>query len=398
MSSLSIEELDDDEANEVVADDDIESAAEIFAMKKRAQLTASLLLGRPEVGVWALKHGWSDANGLKELKILISSNDSRAMSIASEIVSAASSVESARPFLSTLVEEGTLEDLLIHPDADVRSGAASCMAKIGLGSKSLSTDEGEVMELLDVAIELLFEEGEDNFMDGTRQLAKQSSSSKVTVESTAMDRGVEVLAYLVSKTFIKEKIAIGYVPDGSPTNRKSALQRLVEIACGLSDGDSQIAYGLAGIFNLIAVSIETLRKEAFIGKEITQEQYDQLQALGKTEEEKAAAKNDKKEGDNTASVRERIQKLANANVPMALVKLLEGSSSDAAQEKVLEGMGRMASEPVVSLFNEISRIWAHIFSLAPSQFLLFHDIEGVRAICTWYDDPAGVPRDVPSAR
>ena len=45
---------------------------------------------------------------------------------------------------------------------------------------------------------------------------------------------------------------------------------------------------------------------------------------------------------------ERIRKLANANVPRAMVKLLESSkSSDATQEKLLEGMGRMASEPSV---------------------------------------------------
>jgi len=107
-----------------------------------------------------------------------------------------------------------------------------------------------------------------------------------------------------------------------------------------------MAYGLAGIFNLLSVSIETLRKEAFIGKEITKEQYDQLQAMGKTEEEKdAEAKDDEREGDDPASVSERIRKLANANVPRAMVKLLEGSrNSDATQEKLLEGMGRMASE------------------------------------------------------
>ena len=108
-----------------------------------------------------------------------------------------------------------------------------------------------------------------------------------------------------------------------------------------------MAYGLAGIFNLLSVSVETLRKEAFVGKEITKEQYDQLQALGKTEEEKeAAAKKDETEGDTPAAVSERIRKLANANVPRAIVKLLEGSS-DATQEKLLEGMGRMASEQSV---------------------------------------------------
>ena len=85
------------------------------------------------------------------------------------------------------------------------------------------------------------------------------------------------------------------------------------------------------------------------GKEITKEQYDQLQALGKTEEEKAAeAKQDEREGDDAKSVSERIRKMANANVPRAMVKLLESSkSSDATQEKLLEGMGRMASEQSV---------------------------------------------------
>ena len=181
-----------------------------------------------------------------------------------------------------------------------------------------------------------------------------------------MDRGIEVLAYLLSKTFVKEKVASGYMPDGLSANRKPTLQRLVEIACALRSSDSQIAYGLAGIFNLIAVSIETLRRETFIGKEITQEQYDQLQALGKTEEEKkASSKIVEKEGDDPALVRERIRKLANANVPRAMVKLLEGSSSDATQDKILEGMGRMASEMALFLFNETRCLVAHILNLTP---------------------------------
>jgi hypothetical protein len=106
--------------------------------------------------------------------------------------------------------------------------------------------------------------------------------------------------------------------------------------------------GNGNIQNLIAVSIDALCKEAFIWKEITQEQYDQLQELGTMEEvKKAAAKIDKKEGDDQALVGERMQKLSSANVPRAMVKLLEGLSSDAMQEKLLEGMGRMASEPSV---------------------------------------------------
>ena len=53
------------------------------------------------------------------------------------------------------------------------------------------------------------------------------------------------------------------------------------------------------------------------------------------------------EGDSPKSVTDRIQKLANVNVPRAIVKLLEGSNTDTTQQKLLEGMGRMASEPSV---------------------------------------------------
>ncbi|KAL7540575.1 hypothetical protein ACHAWF_006721, partial [Thalassiosira exigua] len=350
---LAVEELDDDE--EENEKDDAADQETLVAATKQGQLVASLLAGKPAIGAWALKHGWSDGRGVEELRRLIASDDPRAMSVASELVSAAASVESSRPLLAALVAEGTLEDLLVHPDPDVRSGAASCAAKVGLASKALSADEGEVTGLLDVAIELLFEEDErPNDIDDDSATKKEDAPSEVLPasaalgESTSMDRGVEVLAYLASKASVKERLAGGYRPPGSPLGRKAALDRLVEIACAPNGGDAQMAYGLAGIFNLLAVSIETLRKEAFVGKEITKEQYDQLQSLGKTEEEKAAeAKKDESEGDDPGAVRERIRKMAGANVPRAMVKLLEGSGSDAAQEKLLEGMGRMASEPSV---------------------------------------------------
>jgi hypothetical protein len=346
VQNLTIEELDESK------DEGCCEAKEqqLFSIMKRGQMTSSLLVGKPEIGTWALKHGWSNGNGVEELKHLIDSDDSRAMSVASELVSEAASVESARPLLAKLVEEGTLDDLLAHPDADVRSGAASCAAKIGLASKALSGDEGDVMELLDVAIELLFDEdGLDSSIvkNKTKELSKVPGVNSTT-ETTSMDRGIEVVSYLVQKTFVKNKVASGYVPKESPPNRKTAIQRLVEIACLPNSGDAQMAYGLAGIFNLLSVSIETLQKEAFVGKEITKEQYDQLQALGKTKEEKEVDfEMGKRDGDSPIAVTDRIQKLANANVPRALVKLLDGSNTDTTQQKLLEGMGRMASEPSV---------------------------------------------------
>jgi len=41
----------------------------------------------------------------------------------------------------SLVEEGALEDLLVHPSAHVRSCAASCAAKIGLGKSPVKIEE-----------------------------------------------------------------------------------------------------------------------------------------------------------------------------------------------------------------------------------------------------------------
>lgn len=354
LETLTIEELDEEKEGECEEKED-KSEQSLLAMMKRGQMTASLLLGgNPEIGKWALKQGWSSGNGVEELKHLASSNDSRAMSIVSELVSEAASVESARPLLATLVEEGTLDDLLVHPDADVRSGAASCAAKIGLASKALSEDKGEVMGLLDVAIELLFDEDGLDPSDvkgndaSKKALSKLPPNSATETETTSMDRGIEVISYLAQKTFVKNELANGYKPKGSPQNRKTAIQQLVQIACAPKSGDAQMAYGLAGIFNSLSVSTETLQKEAFVGKEITKEQYDQLQALGKTEEEKEAdAKKGEREGDSPKAVTDRIQKLATANVPRAIVKLLEGSNTETTQQKLLEGMGRMACEPSV---------------------------------------------------
>jgi len=85
MSTLIIDELD--EENEMDDDDDKCGEEEgsntgLFAMMKRGQRTASLLVGKPEVGTLALRHGWSDCNGMEELKELISSDKPFAMSSA----------------------------------------------------------------------------------------------------------------------------------------------------------------------------------------------------------------------------------------------------------------------------------------------------------------------------
>ena len=312
---------------------------------KRGQLVSALLLGKGKVGVWALKSGWADGNGMRELEELVSSEDSIAMSIASEIISAAASVKKGRPLLTAIVEKGCVETLLACDSREVRSGAASAIAKLGLANKDLSADEGEVFGLLQIAAELVTGTAEDNnqLIQKTAKIKRSSvDGSASSSDTTAIDRGIEVLSYLCSKTNIKEEIAHGFKAQSASN---SILERLVELGSAPDAGEAHSAFGLATIFSLIAVSNQTLRDEAFAKADITSEQYDQLQALGKTVEEKELDKK-QQDLDPKDAVSERIVRMANANVPRAMVKLMEGSS-EATKEMLVVGMNRMAVEQTV---------------------------------------------------
>eukprot|EP00957_Ditylum_brightwellii_P091112 6936507-Ditylum_brightwellii.AAC.1 len=81
------------------------------------------------------------------------------------------------------------------------------MAKLGLANKELSNDEGEVMGLLQVAVELLNENDDEVMGDkDANKKAKQfleknkKKNSSTTTTSTTVERGIELLSYLASKT------------------------------------------------------------------------------------------------------------------------------------------------------------------------------------------------------
>jgi len=334
-----------EEVLEEKAESDI-SRERLDLLIMRAFLVTSLLFGRPETAAWALKQIEDD------ISELICSYDSTAMAIASELVSAAASNEKARPHIATLFVNGTLQRLVDHPERSIRSGAASAIAKLGLASDSKNAeDEENIMELLKIAAELLndSEEIDEEEFDSLEFRTKKSlnlnakSSPLEKVATTSIERGIEVLGYLASKTNVKDELAHGY--KSFLDSPKTALQRLVDLASVSGAGESISAYALATIFSLIAVSNETLRREAFEGKQISMEQYDELQSLGKTEEEKQAAPT-KEPDDSPEAVIERIQKLANLNVPQAMVKLMKGAT-DATTEALVTGLNRMANEASV---------------------------------------------------
>ena len=84
----------------------------------------------------------------------------------------------------------------------------SALAKLGLADKVLSANEGEVMGLLQIAVELLDQEHESvrgNLI--ARDATKFVGNSSAT---TAVERGVEIIGYLASKTQVKDELAHGF--------------------------------------------------------------------------------------------------------------------------------------------------------------------------------------------
>ena len=75
------------------------------------------------------------------------------------------------------------------------------------------------------------------------------------------------------------------------------------------------------------------------------EQYDQIQAKIKTEEDRKLDES-KKESESPEAIKSRIKSMANQNVHRALVNLDDGAT-DGTLENVTMAMMRMASERMV---------------------------------------------------
>ncbi|KAL3800327.1 hypothetical protein HJC23_003623 [Cyclotella cryptica] len=66
LERLTIKDLDEEKDEEGRREEkENDSEVEMLAIMKRGQLTASLLIGKPDVGTWALKHGWSNESLLE---------------------------------------------------------------------------------------------------------------------------------------------------------------------------------------------------------------------------------------------------------------------------------------------------------------------------------------------
>ena len=343
---------DDDEEAKIVEvfDQEEKVAAEevskvsLGTMMERAAITCALLLSKKEMGSWALGSGWSTSGD--ELPALIESGDARAMALAAEVVSAAATIETSRHLVANMVDSGAMENLLKSDDRDIRSGAASAVAKLGMSDKAAQKDEGEVMGMLLAACDLLEDDKVAEPEDvGTKKTSKKDEKLRhfSSFATSSVERAVEMISYLISNTLVKEELAAGFA--ANPQSPVSALERLVKTADLPNAGESLTGFALATIFQNMAATNLQIRREGFEGREITMEQYDEMQKVGKTAEEKEVMESEQ-DPDSPAACHERVRKMASANVPRALVTLVEGSSEHTLEQIVL-ALNRMAEEQSV---------------------------------------------------
>lgn len=335
-----IEEVYNDDEEEKGTDEEVEEVTTLQSMMERAELTTALLLSLKEVGAWAICTAWMDSE--TELEKMVESGEDRAMAMASEVISAASTVKESRNMVTLLMEAGTMEKLLMHDDRDIRSGAAAAVAKLGLSGRDKErADEGDVMGMLQAAADLL----EDDSGQYENSQAKKDALANLAASfgTTSVERGVEMVTYLISQTHVKEEICGGFRADSD--SKYTVLECLVRIAEMPNAGESLSGFGLATIFQHMAVTPDTIKKEHFQDKELSADEYDELQKLAKTDEEKKlfeAMKSDDTEDLCSA----RIQAMAQANVPRALVQMMSGASEHTLEQIIL-AFSRFANEPSV---------------------------------------------------
>ena len=342
-----IEEITDEEAEKIgtvedVDDDDDESdvVVSLEVLKQRAELATSLLMTNSVVGSWSMGSGWPNCE--KDLHKLVASGDINALRIVAELLSSAASVKETRPMVAVYLNNDEIKALVTHTDRNVRTATASAIAKLGLAEEH--TQDFEIMGLLEAACYML-EEGEEAMGASNEakknETKKQLATANIPISSGAkssVERGVEVITYLITKTIVKEEVAHGF--GATSESKNSALELLVKVS--EAGGANVSAFGIASIFQLMAATPLTLRKESFEGKEITMEQYDEIQRMQKTQEEKEVEPEPELKEDNDEQCAQRIVKMTNAGVPRALIQLTEGSS-DQSLEQIVLALNRMAN-------------------------------------------------------
>lgn len=332
----------------------------------RASLEVVLLQAKPDVGLWALKK----IGGIAQLLMLVSTGDLRCQEAAAEVMCLAAATEGATELMSPIVASGVLHTLLRSPDSATQAAAASTMTKLSIKAKAINEASPEVAELLNSAVSVLksvnasraaatassstrsnhtnsasnlvsfsaLEDFSASCKAGKQSGSGGSSSSANTAaivsadnasSSSSVDRSIEVIAAMVGKSFVKEEIVHG------SSRVASCISELLKLT---PDPRNSSSYGLAHILAALTVTNHELRALALADKELTPDQYDQLQELQriKTKDEDGNVIEEKKEDsdmDTTDLCKRRIKKIVQCGAVPVIVSMLKVDSGSSSQTK-----------------------------------------------------------------
>ena len=142
-------------------------------------------------------------------------------------------------------------------------------------------------------------------------------------EPDSAERGIEILSYLTNKTAFKNVIA----------SSSTALTSILSAAPSSS-------FGVASILSALTVSIEQQRKDAFRDKEITEEQYKELQKMAM---EKSTSEQD--ELDPIEAVSTRIMAVVDAGGLLTLKDIIVKAEYTSSSKTVaMEACMQIATE------------------------------------------------------
>lgn len=318
----------------------------LLLCRKRAQLESALLMTSPNIGVWSLEQ----IGGIHQILFLIASQDIKCQEVAAEVMCLAASTEIGGSLLAPILSSGALHTLLNVSSLSVRAAAASTITKLSIKAKALKEDSPEISQILNAVLDVLknspastlnfsssninnnfvsFFSQDKSYKKEIIDKDKPSSleSSLIDVDSgnsfTSTERAIEILAAIIGKTYIKEEIVHGSFRVASALLSLSLLEL---------DVRSTAAYGLAYIYAALSVTNWELKKNALVDKDMSPEQYDQINNLQKihTKDQNGNEIGDVKEDndpDTFDMCKLRIQRISSTNGIPLLVRLLSKASS-----------------------------------------------------------------------
>jgi hypothetical protein len=342
------------------------SAKSIVPFRKRASLTSALLMStKSDLGVWALEQ----REGVQQLLVLISTNDTRCQEVAVEVMCLCASSENGQPLLGPVVSANVLNTLLESPHEGIKAAAAATITKLSLKAKAFENeDTDELTSILNSVLNVLkhsslsalnnsadSSKGQSSAVNGAGKGASSTgliSFSKLDKIKTdvkaanksasgigaitkddyaasvadlegglayvSVERAIEVLAALVGKTFVKEEIVHGSY------RVAPSIGALVAIEV---DPRSTAAYGIAHILAALTVTNKELRAKALAEKDMTEEQYEQLAELQRIKTKDVEERKPDVDLDSDVLCKRRIQAIVAAGGLRFLINLITNTTT-----------------------------------------------------------------------